>query len=59
MGKDSKLKSDFPVYQWKLMELKRIDEDRVKTSFPSLELFFTLSLHLENMMCVVSHLKKQ
>jgi hypothetical protein len=46
-------------YQWKLMTLKRMCEDLVKTSFPSLEPFFTISLHLKNMICVVSHLKKK
>jgi hypothetical protein len=45
-------------YQWKLMALKRNHKDLVKISFPSLEPFFTIPLHMGNMMCAVSHLKK-
>jgi hypothetical protein len=45
-------------YQWKLMMVKRMDKDLVKTSFPSLEPFFTIPLHMENMICVVSHVQK-
>jgi hypothetical protein len=40
------------------MALKRNHKDLVKTSFPSLEPFFTIPLHSGNIICAVSHLKK-